>query len=127
MLSIYLILPAALSPGVYLASNRNEYQTQLKSHRHLSAEREDNVGSSTSHSPTALHGLLQGDLYFLYVDYVPASQETHLWTSTTYYGDSFSFLYVDDIRTSQATHLEISMSCYGGRFPFLCVHYVRTS
>jgi hypothetical protein len=26
--SIYLILPAALSPGVYLASNRNEYQTQ---------------------------------------------------------------------------------------------------
>jgi hypothetical protein len=24
--SIYLILPAALGPGVYLASNRNEYQ-----------------------------------------------------------------------------------------------------
>jgi hypothetical protein len=24
--SIYLILPAALSPGVHLASNRNEYQ-----------------------------------------------------------------------------------------------------
>jgi hypothetical protein len=26
--SIYLILPAALGPGVYLASNRNEYQEQ---------------------------------------------------------------------------------------------------
>jgi hypothetical protein len=25
-LSIYLILPAALGPGVYSASNRNEYQ-----------------------------------------------------------------------------------------------------
>jgi hypothetical protein len=28
---IYLILPAALGPGVYLASNRNEYQ-KLKNH-----------------------------------------------------------------------------------------------
>jgi hypothetical protein len=26
--SIYLILPATLGPGVYLASNRNEYQKQ---------------------------------------------------------------------------------------------------
>jgi hypothetical protein len=26
--SIYLILPAALGPGVYLASNRNELQKQ---------------------------------------------------------------------------------------------------
>jgi hypothetical protein len=26
--SIYLILPAALSPGVYSASNRSEYQKQ---------------------------------------------------------------------------------------------------
>jgi hypothetical protein len=26
--SIYLILPAAVSPGVYSASNRNEYQKQ---------------------------------------------------------------------------------------------------
>jgi hypothetical protein len=26
--SIYLILPAALGPGVYSASNRNEYQKQ---------------------------------------------------------------------------------------------------
>jgi hypothetical protein len=28
ILSIYLILPAALVPGVYSASNRNEYQKQ---------------------------------------------------------------------------------------------------
>jgi hypothetical protein len=27
-LSIYLIFPAALGPGVYSASNRNEYQEQ---------------------------------------------------------------------------------------------------
>jgi hypothetical protein len=27
-LSIYLILPAALGPGVYSASNRNEYEKQ---------------------------------------------------------------------------------------------------
>jgi hypothetical protein len=27
---IYLILPAALDPGVYSASNRNEYQKQKK-------------------------------------------------------------------------------------------------
>jgi hypothetical protein len=28
MFSIYLILPAALGPGVYSTSNRNEYQKQ---------------------------------------------------------------------------------------------------
>jgi hypothetical protein len=28
--SIYLILPAALGPGVHSASNRNEYQKQRK-------------------------------------------------------------------------------------------------
>jgi hypothetical protein len=27
--SIHLVLPAALGPGVYLASNRNEYQKQI--------------------------------------------------------------------------------------------------
>jgi hypothetical protein len=30
--SIYLILPAALGPGVYSASNRNEYQKQKNNH-----------------------------------------------------------------------------------------------
>jgi hypothetical protein len=28
--SIYLILPVTLGPGIYLASNRNEYQKQKK-------------------------------------------------------------------------------------------------
>jgi hypothetical protein len=28
MFSIYLVFPAALDPGVYSASNRNEYQKQ---------------------------------------------------------------------------------------------------
>jgi hypothetical protein len=36
--SIYLILLAALSPGVYSASNRNEYQKQ-KSNLSVSRER----------------------------------------------------------------------------------------
>jgi hypothetical protein len=40
----YLILPAALGPGVYSASNRNEY----------------NVGSLTSHNLIGLQGLLRG-------------------------------------------------------------------
>jgi hypothetical protein len=30
MFSIYLILPAALAPGVYSTSNKNEYQKQNK-------------------------------------------------------------------------------------------------
>jgi hypothetical protein len=30
LFSIYLILPAALGPGVYSASNRNEYRKQKK-------------------------------------------------------------------------------------------------
>jgi hypothetical protein len=30
ILSIYLILPVALAPGVHSASNRNEYQQQKK-------------------------------------------------------------------------------------------------
>jgi hypothetical protein len=34
-------------------------------HRHLWADCLENVGSSTSHSPIGLHGLLKGHLYFL--------------------------------------------------------------
>jgi hypothetical protein len=36
-LSIYLILPTALGPGVYSASNRNEYQKQKNVSREYSA------------------------------------------------------------------------------------------
>jgi hypothetical protein len=39
-----------------------------------------------------IHGLLWISLYFLYLDDVSASQETHLWTFTGCYGDRFNFL-----------------------------------
>jgi hypothetical protein len=35
--------------------------------------------------------LLRIYLYFLYVDDVRTSQETHLWASKTCYGDIFTF------------------------------------
>jgi hypothetical protein len=57
-------------PGIDLASNRNEYQKlswrQSAAgdwgwpHRHLWADCLENVGTSTSHNPMGLHGLLQG-------------------------------------------------------------------
>jgi hypothetical protein len=47
--------------------------------------------SSTSHNPTGLHGLLRGQLYFLYVDDIHISQETHIWASKLCHGDSFTF------------------------------------
>jgi hypothetical protein len=69
---IYLILPAALSPGVYSASNRNEYRKYLKKiiflgskvrpvrrSDNFAADCLDNVGSLPSHSPIGLHGLLR--------------------------------------------------------------------
>jgi hypothetical protein len=72
-LSIFLILPAALGPGVHSASNKNEYQRENVSgdyiaagawgwqpHRHLSGDSLDNVGSLTSHNLTGLHGRLRG-------------------------------------------------------------------
>jgi hypothetical protein len=73
--SIYLILPPAPGPGVYTASNRNEYQKQKNKvyeewsaacawgwqpYCHLWADCLDNVGSPTSHNPIGLHGLLRG-------------------------------------------------------------------
>jgi hypothetical protein len=72
------ILPAALGPGVYSPSNRNEYRkhkkkcfwgikcgwcvgltTLLPSMSRLSRV-VDNVGFLTSHNPIGLHGLLRG-------------------------------------------------------------------
>jgi hypothetical protein len=47
---IYLILPAALGPGDYSASNRNEYRKH----------KNNNVGSLTPHNPIGLQGLLRG-------------------------------------------------------------------
>jgi hypothetical protein len=45
LLSIYLILPAALSPGVYSASKRNEYRKQrnnVSGKQSVAARRADN-------------------------------------------------------------------------------------
>jgi hypothetical protein len=59
-----------------------------------------------------LHGLLRRWLYFLYIDDVRTSQETHLCTYTASYGDGFTlyiyiyiYIYIYDVRTSQETHL----------------------
>jgi hypothetical protein len=75
LFSIYLILPAALGPTVYSASNSNEYQKQKNNisgekcaagvwgwqpYSHLWADYLDNVGSIASHNTIGLHGLLQG-------------------------------------------------------------------
>jgi hypothetical protein len=71
---IYLTIPAALGPGVYSASNRNEYQKQKnvsgkqneagaygwQPYRHLWLDCLDNVGSLASQDPTGIHGLLPG-------------------------------------------------------------------
>jgi hypothetical protein len=37
-----------------------------------------------------LHGLLQVNVYFLYVNDVRTSQEIHLWASTACYGHTFT-------------------------------------
>jgi hypothetical protein len=60
ILSIILILPAALGPGIYSASNRNEDQT--KKYKIYSGSRAQPV-RETMWDPqhlTGLHGLLQG-------------------------------------------------------------------
>jgi hypothetical protein len=51
--SIYVFLLAALGPGVHSAS-------AWQPNRHLQANCVDNVGTSMSHNPKGLHGLLQG-------------------------------------------------------------------
>jgi hypothetical protein len=71
IVSIYLILPASLGPGIYSASNRNSTRSRkvmllgsralpVQPVRHLWADCLDNVGSLTPHNPVGLHGLLRG-------------------------------------------------------------------
>jgi hypothetical protein len=68
--SIYLILPAALGPGVDSAFNRNEYQEsswgtkggparEADPQRHLRDDCLENDGVLTSQHPIGPHGLLQ--------------------------------------------------------------------
>jgi hypothetical protein len=73
--SIYLILLAALGPGLYSACNRNEYQKQKNNisgeksaagawgwqlYSHLRADYLDNLESLTSHNTIGLNGMLKG-------------------------------------------------------------------
>jgi hypothetical protein len=65
--SIYLIFLATLGPGVYSASNRNEYQMRKNNvSGEQSAAGDDclgNVGSLTNHNPIGLHDLLRGYIH----------------------------------------------------------------
>jgi hypothetical protein len=58
-----------------------------------------------------LHVLLLRWLYFLYVDDILTSQETHLWTCTACYVDGFTFLYEGYVCTSQERRLETPTAC----------------
>jgi hypothetical protein len=64
-----------------------------------------------------LQSLLQGYLYFLYVNDVRTPQEIHLWDSADCYGD-ITILYLDYVRTSQELHLWASKACYRDTFTF---------
>jgi hypothetical protein len=65
-----------------------------------------------------LHGLLRGQLYFLYVDDVRASQKTHIWDSTACCGDSLFVLY--------PIRLDVRMFKYLRRGAILPLLLVRT-
>jgi hypothetical protein len=88
--------------------------------------------------------IVTGIALLYYVDYCRTSLETHLWTSTISYGDSFFNMYmmsvphrkhtcgplqivtgiallyyVDYCRTTLETHLWISTNCYGNSFTLI--------
>jgi hypothetical protein len=141
ILSIYLILPAVLGPGVYSASNRNDYQKETKCLWVVERIRcvRLTISLSSMSRLSRQCGILNislpyrplrpitGMALLFYVGDVRTSQETYILASMASYGDSFTFLCVVDIRTSQETCLWPSMACYGDSFTFLCVDYVRTS
>jgi hypothetical protein len=58
------------------------------------------------------------DLFFLHVDDVRTSQETHLRASTACYEDNFTSVYVRYVSISQETRLGPSTACYGDSFTF---------
>jgi hypothetical protein len=67
-LSIYLILPAALGPGVYSASNRNEYQKQEKWFWGVERGRRlRSVGRSVSQSQSYFTTDGQSDPHLIYI------------------------------------------------------------
>jgi hypothetical protein len=60
----------------------------------------------TGNTPTGLHGLIRGFVYYFYVSDVRKSQETYLWASTACYGVGYTFMYVYDVRASQETPID---------------------
>jgi hypothetical protein len=74
LLSIYLILPAALGPGVYSTSNRNEYQKQKSSGPRVKLTTLPPSVSRLSKQCEMLRPLIS------------------LWASMAWYWDSFTFL-----------------------------------
>jgi hypothetical protein len=80
LFSIYLILPAALGPGVYSASNRNEYQKQKKMFVESSARpvrRTDNLTAICESTVQTMRD---------------PQHLTTLQASMACYGDSFTYL-----------------------------------
>jgi hypothetical protein len=70
---------------------------------------------------------VKGIDYFLYVDDIRTSQQTHLLASKTCYGDSLIFSYEDVDLTSQETQLRDPTACFGVSLTFLYVDNVRNS
>jgi hypothetical protein len=64
-----------------------------------------------------LHGLLRGQINFLYIGDVRTSQETHLWTSTACYKASFTF-YIGVMSVPHRKHVWASTACYRDRLTF---------
>jgi hypothetical protein len=92
VLSIYLILPATLWPGVDSISNRNEYQESSweeraastygwQPHHHLWADRLENVGASMSHNSMAFIACYR-DSYILFFTFNRKSLVGHIATDT---------------------------------------------
>jgi hypothetical protein len=70
--------------------------------------------------------MLRGQMYFLYVDDVHISPETHLRASTADCGEQIYFLYVCDNRTAQETSIYL-LGVLRRLLYFLYVDDVHTS
>jgi hypothetical protein len=90
MLTIYLILPVAIGPGIYSASNRNEYHRQ-KYKCFLAVERGWCVRLTTL-LPSVSRLSSQCRILNISQPCKRTSQETHIWFSTASYGDSFMLM-----------------------------------
>jgi hypothetical protein len=100
--TIEVIIPAALGPGVYSASNRNEYQKQ----KYVSGEQSDGRWQRLT---TSLPSLSRFSRRFELLNIAQHYRPPRLVA-----GDSITFLYSDNARTSQEIQLRASTACYRG-------------